>query len=104
LRTDNRVVVCRENQIQIDLDGRPAYLAYQRQRRILAPLTGAWTFRERRSSRRGHWHVTITLPSPMPAAQRCATAALFGSDLVREACNVLRVIDRVPYPIVFFER
>lgn len=55
---------------------------------------------ERRSTRRGHWHVTIRTRRAVPVMERLALQAILGSDRMRELCNWERIRARSSYPIL----
>lgn len=117
------VVEPKPNQLQIDIDSARALRRYGLQFAILrrAGLTKGWRERITPSKKRGHVHVTITMPIKtrvqinddgceydhpieMTLCQRICLQAILGSDLTREAFNYCRAVKGGKYPVVFFER
>lgn len=100
-----KIVAARPNQLQIDLDGARALrehgLAYKMLER--EGLTRGWRCRLSQSRRRGHCHVTIDLPGPLPLGERIALQILLRSDWKREIYNWLRHKKGSRMPVVFFE-
>lgn len=105
-------VICRQNQIQADIDEKNARAARRSLRKTLTALnilereTG-FRYRaiEAHHSKSGKGiHVTVTLPGPLPAIERIFFACLLGSDKWRELLNYVRVCKRSPKPILFWEK
>jgi hypothetical protein len=94
------------NELQLDLDGARAIRRYAMQYSILkrAGLTKGWIEHIRPSRRENHIHLTITLPYNLENPTRILWQAILGSDLIREAFNLVRVARGNRYPIVFFEK
>jgi hypothetical protein len=59
---------------------------------------------EKRSRKRGHWHVTIKLGSRLRIMERIGLQAILGSDRTRELCNWERFRCKSSHPILFIER
>jgi hypothetical protein len=55
-------------------------------------------------SRSGNWHGEIKLSKPKPVIERIAIAAVMGSDLARELCNLERVYFRSNFPVLLLKR
>jgi len=107
LRTSKRIVVpAKSNQLQIDLDGWEALMRHSHSYFLLQRegLTKGWTPVLKRSETNGNYHLTITLPKPLPVERRILLQALLGSDLSREVYNYIRSERKAPMPIVFFEK
>lgn len=111
------VVEPKPNQLQIDIDSARALRRYGLQFAILrrAGLTKGWREKITPSKKRGHVHITITIPERQliniwsnrnapDLIFRICLQAILGSDLTREAFNYCRAVKGGKYPIVFFER
>jgi hypothetical protein len=107
LRTNNRIVVpAKSNQLQIDLDGWQALTRHTHSYFLLERegLTEGWQPDLQKSETNGHYHLTVTLPKPLPVERRILLQALLGSDLSREVYNFIRSTRNAPMPVVFFEK
>jgi len=100
------IVEPRANQLQIDLDSARALRKYGMQYSILrrAGICKGWKEKITPSSKKGHVHVTITMPYALSLIVRVGLQAILGSDLGREAFNYCRAVKGGQYPVVFFEK
>lgn len=100
------VVPADSRTLQIDLDSHRAVCAYGNHYKLLTEhgLTKGWKPSITPSERKGHAHVTIKLPKPMPLLKRILYQAILRSDITRELFNTIRAEKKRKYPVIFFER
>ena len=101
-----RVILATPRTLQLDLDSPAAVRRYGWQWQLLkrAEMARGWREKILPSKTRGHVHIIITLPQPLPLGTRIALQALLGSDIKREMFNWIRGSKRSKFPVVLFER
>lgn len=104
-RSNLRIIEPGPREIQIDLDGIRRMRHYADMFGIFKRegLARGWKERVIPSRARNHFHVIITLPRPLPLAERVGLAAILGDDPARAAFNYCRVKTKSKYPVVLFQ-
>lgn len=100
------VVRPKENELQVDIDSHTSLRHYGWHYRMLmeAGLTRGWRPRIVTSKTKGHAHITIRLPRPMPLLERILLQSILRSDPHRETFNYIRAKKGSRTPIAFFEK
>lgn len=102
-----RVVLPKDNQLQIDIDSEEHYAVFLRSAEVLLRnwLDGPDIQVEDHPSSSGHprRHITLTLPFTVEPWQRIALQAALGSDPVRELLSATRLLKGDIHPTLFVE-
>lgn len=94
------IYFARKNEVMLDIDSSKAYDKFQRNLKYLDGLTRKITILH---TRRGHYHVYLTLKKRHEYPQLSALQTFLGSDIRRELANYSRILARASKPILLIE-
>jgi hypothetical protein len=91
------------NEVQVDIDQPLVPASFHTQYGIVSQFETLEGYKITKS-RSGNKHITVTFRRHLQPTEQVMYAALFGSDIKREALNLKNLRASKPRPIFFFER